>query len=209
MRSTKCTIFLLICVSLVNITQSDDVILNRLNFGVMTKLQGRVSIVHGYWNHVYCIRLPDRRPRLIPRPINMTRCQDTQYTQTTTAYRTSRQLTATMRNAITALVTRIYMLTGIQRPTPARATGRINARSRRGVIDLVGDASSWLFGTATVQQINEIRELLTQVKTSADLTATDSKRIRSSLSTFEKLENKRMDDLHTVLNIEPSIRKPS
>jgi len=78
-----------------------------------------------------------------------------------------------------------------------RATGRQTARSKRGTIDFVRDASSWLFGTATVRQVNEIRKLLTQVKIGAD-----AARMRDSTSKFQKLENKRMDDLHAVIDME-------
>jgi len=201
-RRSISVIFLFTYVSLVQTAQTDNAIVNRLNFGVVAKAPGPVSIIHGFFNHIYHLRLPERMQTAVTRAINITGCQDFQCTQVLTAYRTSRQLTAMMRNTITALVTRMYMLIGIQRPTPVRATGRHTARNKRGAIDCVGDASSWLFGTATIKQINEVRQLLIEVKTGSDIATSATGRIRDSLSTFEKLENKRIDDLHTVMDME-------
>lgn len=200
MTTTIGAICLLLSISLVNTApEIADVYLNRLNFGVIATRQNKVSVIEGYHTHVYHLSLPAALYTAAPRPINATGCDTTKCQQAMKLYITSRNFTTTLRNAITKLIRRIYMLTGYQRRTPNRGK---TPRVKKYAMDFIGDASSWLFGLSTVTQVNEVRKLIEQIKLGYDAAAVDSAGLRDSMSTFEKLQNKRMDDLHTAIDLE-------
>ena len=62
--------------------------------------------------------------------------------------------------------------------------------------------SSYLFGTATTGDINELKEMIKKVEATVQTEAADSARVREGLAQYTKLQNDRMDNLKNVLQEE-------
>src|SRR5208282_1574014 len=79
---------------------------------------------------------------------------------------------------------------------------RVRRRKTRGLLDFVGDASSFLFGTATNSDVESLRKDIRNIKAWADAATTDSARTREGMSTFARLQNSRLDTMRSVLDQE-------
>ena len=79
---------------------------------------------------------------------------------------------------------------------------RVRRRKTRGLLDFVGDASSFLFWPATNSDVGSLRTDIRNIKACADAATTDSARTREGMSTFARLQNSRLDAMRSVLDQE-------
>jgi hypothetical protein len=185
-------------------TRGVDDVINRLNYGFIAHSPKSVCIVDGYWEHVIHIRWNPIRPPAKDKS-NLTE-------------RLARRLPSNYTNSLIQLVPVFFSLDtlsdsfetsvrswhqlieslipdiGVTTDTTAFNT----RRSRRGWINAVGQASSYLFGTATDTEVQELRDLVRNSTTLFELAAADARRTREGMSSFVVLQNQRL----TLLNRE-------
>ncbi len=185
-------------------TRGVDDVINRLNYGFIAHSPKSVCIVDGYWEHVIHIRWNPIRPPAKDKS-NLTE-------------RLARRLPSNYTNSLIQLVPVFFSLDtlsdsfetsvrswhqlieslipdiGVTTDTTAFNT----RRSRRGWINAVGQASSYLFGTATDTEVQELRDLVRNSTTLFELAAADARRTREGMASFMVLQNQRW----TLLNQE-------
>src|SRR5208282_407406 len=84
---------------------------------------------------------------------------------------------------------------------------RDRRRLPRSLFNFVGDASSYLFGTATALDIDGLRQEVRKIKDWADTAKVDNERTREGLATFTRLSNQRFDAMREVLDREQKALK--
>jgi hypothetical protein len=72
----------------------------------------------------------------------------------------------------------------------------------RGIINGVGTALGWLFGTASEADIKGLQEAIEQAKSLAGTAAADAARAREGVATFTKIANQRLDNMRAILEEE-------
>ena len=178
----------------------------RLNYGLAGLKVRQVCIVDGYWIHTFHLTLPtevrsdqtvDTRARNVdpPTPTSLT---DTGMNSSLVCKGPCHQLEGLLRartalglatsNSIGRLTDRITALL----PDFMNLL-RVRRRKSRGLLDFVGDASSFLFGTATNSDVESLRKDIRNIKAWADAATTDSARTRERMSSFAMLYNSCMD----------------
>jgi hypothetical protein len=170
----------------------------RLNYGLAAVKEKKVCVAEGYWLHALHLKLPSLPPpRTPPSRAPTPHCSET-CIRLRTVVRATQLLTSTVKGPILDAVNRINDLV----PDIEASPSGLRARTGRGLIDFIGSAPSYLFGTATEGDIEQIKKLIKDVETMAETTATDASRTRQGLATFTKVQNERMDNFRRVLQEE-------
>ena len=202
----------------------------RLNFGLAGVKARTACIVDGYWTHTFRFELPvgawsdlgnepgtligvSGDPKLLkvtllrnatlntsfsttrPRDTGIERPQAYTGNSLDTVRQANRELSLATLKSIQHLVDRIKSL------LPDLAL-RDRRRLSRGLFDFVGDASSYLFGTATASDIDGLRQEVRKIKDWAGTAKVDNERTREGLATFTRLSNQRFDAMREVLDRE-------
>lgn len=108
--------------------------------------------------------------------------------------RTNKELVESTRQAITRMTDRInFLIPDIDSPHGSQR------RKSRGLFDVIGSASSYLFGTATEADTDAIKADITKIKAMAETAAADAVKTRDGMSTFTRLQNARLDTMHELL----------
>jgi hypothetical protein len=170
----------------------------RLNYGLVAVKEKKVCVVEGYWLHGIHLELPSPPPpRAPPGAVPTPHCNGT-CMRMRTVVRATQLLMSTMKGSILDAANRINdLIPDIEWSPPG-----LRARTGRGLVDFIGTASSYLFGTATEGDIEQIKKSIKDVETMAETTAADASRVRQGLATFTKVQNERMDNFRRVLQEE-------
>ncbi|HSN23635.1 MAG TPA: hypothetical protein VLS45_05625 [Methylomicrobium sp.] len=165
----------------------------RLNYGLVGLKETRVCIADDYWMHAIHVQLPEI-PDDLDLNMNFTKpvC-DGSCARLTGLLKASRTLTVTMQQTVSKMVRRIYNLIPDVTVTPS------GGRRRRGLLNIIGDAYSFLFGTATESDISALTENIKKVETMAETAALDAARTRVALASFTRLEDDRIKNLRGVM----------
>ena len=106
-------------------------------------------------------------------------------------------LTFTMQASITNSITRIYNLIP---DISNKATQR--RLQPRGLIDGIGQVSSWLFGLTTEAETRDLRDAILKVKNIVQTVAADAAHVKDLFTAFTTLESERMDNMKQILQQE-------
>jgi hypothetical protein len=176
----------------------------RLNYGLVAAKQQKVCVADGFWTHVFHINLP--KATVTPLPANGTTnvtCVN-ECRKVLALQKTLMTLSMSFQSAVQKFVERIYDLIPDFEGQPKVP----RMRQSRGLIDAVGNAFSWAFGTATEGEIEDMKKAFELAKTQAVLAAKEASRSREGLATFTRLQNERLDNLKGALEAEQqSIRQ--
>ena len=108
-------------------------------------------------------------------------------------WRANREISQATLRSIQRLVDRIGSLL-------PDLLSRDRRRTTRGLINFIGDASSYLFGTATESDIAGLRQEILKIKNWAGASTADAERTREGMATFVRLQNQRLDTMREVLD---------
>jgi uncharacterized protein YdiU (UPF0061 family) len=75
----------------------------------------------------------------------------------------------------------------------------VRNRLTRGLIDGIGQLQSWLYGVATVGQLDQFKDEIDELKELTQASAAATDHVRLGLVTLTKLEDSRVEKLHSVL----------
>ena len=107
-------------------------------------------------------------------------------------------LVAQMQSSITETVGKIFALIPDTSGPLTPRTGRMT----RGMIDGIGEISSFLFGTATTSDIKELKQLIQKLERSVGTQVADSARTREGMEQYTKLQNERLDNFKRIMQEE-------
>ena len=145
----------------------------RLNFGMMAYKVQKACVADGYWHHTVQFNLP---PRVSNNDLNGTTARRAvgwnctgQCLRIEGLYNATMALRIGMRRSITEMVNRIYDLL----PDLWADSHRPN-RPTRGLVDAIGRASSFLFGTATESDVSDLRGEVRDLKAQLESAAADA-----------------------------------
>ena len=183
----------------------------RLNYGLAGIRERSTCIVDGYWTHTFHFELPTsvgslpgggpsvpRRYRRAPsRPttttLNASMICNGSCNHLEGLWRANREISQATLRSIQRLVDRIGSLL-------PDLLSRDRRRTTRGLINFIGDASSYLFGTATESDIAGLRQEILKIKNWAGASTADAERTREGMATFVRLQNQRLDTMREVLD---------
>jgi hypothetical protein len=170
--------------------------ITRLNYGFAAVKVRSISVVEDYYRFTLRLPLPQQ-----PKPTSVT----SPYTCETASlcnrmrvleYATG-NLSLNMQQAITTMINGLYDLVP---DIDARSSwSSMQGRKTRGLIDGIGQLESWLYGVATEAQLDQFKDEIDKLKELTQASAAASDRVRLGLITLTKLEDSRLDKLHSVL----------
>jgi len=173
----------------------------RLNFGMMAYKVQKTCVADGYWHHTLQFNLP---PRVSNKDLNGTNGRRAGGQNCTGdclriegLYNATMGLRIGMRRSINQMVNKIYDLL-----PDLWVDSRRGNRPTRGLLDVVGRASTYLFGTATETDVGDLRGELRDLKAIVESAAADAFHLRQGLGSFDKLLNERLDGMHEMMKQE-------
>ena len=179
---------------------SDDAFIARLNYGWVAEKIMQVCVADGYVAHTYHLALP-KRADVEADPHNFTFCElensaaDCQ--RMTGLVDSVLNLTLRLKQSVNYMLDKIFRLVpNINRQLPVR----ISSRSQRGLVDGIGYASAYLFGTATKADIDSLSRQLTEIRTLSAVSSADSQRYKQGLETLSRVVSARLGNLHGVVD---------
>jgi hypothetical protein len=160
---------------------------------VATK-ETQVCIVEGYWSYAIHLELPEL-PTLTD-SIPTATCEKLCGRMKVLANATQLLLRA-MKPSVKDTVSRIFdLIPDINVPH------RSSTRRGRGLLDAVGSDTRYLFGTATVADVGDMKKLINGVEAMAGTATADAARTREGLASVTKVQNERMDNFCKILREE-------
>jgi hypothetical protein len=170
--------------------------ITRLNYGFAAVKLRPISVVEDYYRYTLRLTLPQR-----PRRTNGTSPYTCEAASLCNRMRVlefaTGNLSVSMRETITTMINGLYDL--IPDIDARSAWSSTQGRSTRGLIDAAGQLQSWLFGVATEAELDQFKDEISKLKELTEASAAASDRVRLGLVTLTKLENSRMNKLHSVL----------
>ena len=179
---------------------------SRLSFGLAFVREKELQISTGVWTHVFHLRLPNiSDANSMPHPCmtNSSACLPHCQANCAQLYEliaSVNALTVSLRQSIANFIRRAHAVV----PEIHSLTASTPRRRARAPLDIIGDASHWLFGTARVSDLNELRAALAKIQTGLELSSADVLKSRQGILAISRLQNERLDKLHTVLRQEQS-----
>lgn len=171
----------------------------RLNYGVTAVRIKKIKVIDGYFTHTFHIELPEERSqqaRTSNRPSNITGC-DSQCIKFMSIYEVIDNMTQVMEKSVQQTIFKIYQLLPDQ-----DKKSQVRRRQNRGLFNFMGTVSHYLFGTATDQSVDELRETVKHVKDIAETQSQEVRHIRQNLATVSRLQNNRIDNLKNAVDLE-------
>jgi hypothetical protein len=173
-------------------------IINRLNYGAYAVQTGHVDIVDTFWTAVVHVQVPN-----VTR-LQMFECHSDFFSESNS----SRENCSNAVDKIYGLWNKINSLLlehsaeiEIMIPEVHQRGNRIlRQRITRGLFDIVGTASSFLFGVATKADLMGLRNELHEIRRTAAGMAGETSHVRDDLSNFVTLENQRLSNIDNALN---------
>ena len=187
--------------STVKLSLSDSTLINRLNYGYLAYNVRKVCLVDGYFYHGIHLRLPilknftDQLTRL--KIYDRTRCR-AECQRFRPVYLSMIEMKEVFHDSISAWYLKVVGLIADLRIRPAIATGRV----KKALVAAVGEASRFLWGSATIGDIQDLKDMLQKVQMSAEVSALDSARTRDVMGTFSTLQNERLTLLKEMVTTE-------
>jgi hypothetical protein len=167
--------------------------ITRLNYGFAAVKVRPISVVEDYYRFTLRLPLPQR-----PKTTNVTSpymcetasvCNRMRVLESATG-----NLSLNMHQAITT------MINDLVPDIDARSSwSSTQGRKTRELVDGIGQLQSWLYGVATEAQLNQFKDEIDKLKELTQASAAASDRVRLGLITLTKLEDSRLDKLHSVL----------
>ena len=191
--------------------RENDQHLLRLNFGLAGVKVRTACIVDGYWTHTFRFELPfgswsdvgSDTSIPIGIPGNLRSLRNASFNATLKPgyqgnsleelRQANQELSLATFESIKHLVDRIKSL------LPDLSL-RDRRRLSRGLINVIGDASSFLFGTARESDITSLRQEIQKIKNWAGTANADNERTREGMATFTRLSNQRFDAMREILD---------
>ena len=169
----------------------------RFNYGVVGKCVKTIEVSTGFWTHAFHFNLPTHPTYHATRnDTSCSRSNDTALCQKKKAlHQVLRQLAVAEQTAIGNILDEIRNII----PDIDQIAQN---RKKRGLVDAIGEASEWLFGTATVADIDDQKKAIKLIAQQANIVARDAQRTRHGLATFMNISNTRLDNLQLVLHTE-------
>jgi hypothetical protein len=106
-------------------------------------------------------------------------------------------LSLSMHETITTMINGLYDL--VSNIDARWSWSSTQGRSTRGLIDGIGQFQFWLYGVATEAQLDQFKDEIDKLKELTQASASATDRVRLGLVTLTKLEDSRLDKLHSVL----------
>lgn len=178
----------------------------RLNYGLTGNRIRKVCIVEGIWAQILHVELPTRQPETPPPPA----CKKSEKNNTCSPdcdercqrihnlYDAVSTLTATTRQSIRHLVDNIYQWVPDIHTVPTDVKSSIPRRGR-APFNIIGSVSRFLFNTATLEDIDSLKESIKLVQDNVQIAAADASRTREGLASYTKLQNDRMNRFHEAI----------
>jgi hypothetical protein len=166
----------------------------RINYGVVATKTKTVCLIDDYATHTIEIKLPTATPTNITTENFSGPCDPLCHRLRSIANLT-RLLTASMQNSVTQSLERLYSLV----PDTDEPTSN-QRRKTRALFSLGGRISSYLFGTATETQVQQVRKEIADQKLMSETALADGTRTRQAVAEFTQLTNRRLSNMHVVLN---------
>jgi hypothetical protein len=163
----------------------------RLNYGVAATKTGTACVVEGYVTHTFHIALPDIMQERTKTRNGSNVCVGNICRKMLGVYQAMQELKDSTRRAVTSMIMKVHSLVPDVRG-PIR-------RFSRGLIDGIGIASSWLFGTATSSEVQDLSKEIGAIKALAGTAAADAARTKEGMVTYTKVTNQRLDGLHQLM----------
>lgn len=140
----------------------------RLNYGIAAVKVKPICIADGYITHMIHFGLPilDKSEG---NPLINASC-DASCSRVSNLIKATNALSISMKKSITDMVTKIFTLIP-DISIPSRGIGN---RYSRAPFDFIGDASSFLFGTATLADVETLRKEILAIKSLATAAASDA-----------------------------------
>ena len=168
--------------------------ISRLNYGVLAIKGKQVCLTEGYVTHMFHITLPNRSDSVTVKR-NDTDCGNDQLCLKIKGLSdVMRDMTESMKNVITDMVDNVYNLI-----PDLNEVGMTRRRKGRGLIDGVGYAFSYLFGTSTSADIRELAKEINAIRILSGTAAADASRTREGIARFTRLTNERLDSMHALM----------
>jgi hypothetical protein len=200
-------------------TSTSSPYLIRLNYGLAGIKLRQGCIVDGFWTHTFYFALPTdasqsasggpttRAPRAAvsvpPEPmmdegINSSLVCKGPCHQLEGLLGATRTLGTATLSSIGRMTDRIFAL------LPDMTVDWLHSlrRQPRGLINVIGSVSSYLFGTATNSDVESLRVEIRKILNANDISNTDSARTSESMSTFTRLQNSRLDSMHALMALD-------
>ena len=180
-------------------TSTNDYIA-RLNYGFVAIKTKAVCVTEGYVTHAFHISLP-KRTSSEREPLNLTRCSAeisvVACRRMASLVESVAALTVSMRRTVNEMIDKAFrLIPDIKRPELSKSPTRFS----RGLVDIVGSALSFAFGTATQADVEDLAKEINTIKGLSAEAAADAQRTREGFASFTKMSNERIDRIHDVLN---------
>jgi len=176
---------------------------SRLNYGLVFKAVDRLDVVTDVWSQAFVVRLPQVDDGVLYRQSRDVDCSLFGETQSCSNII---HLVQYLQNASTRSVLQINeTLTSIRRLIrhfDFVALDRNESRVERGLIDLVGDVSHALFGTARDIDILKVTQMLQHYKQRQDALVSAWQRSGDHLASYSKTVNRRLDAMKSMIQLQ-------
>jgi DNA-directed RNA polymerase subunit F len=181
-------------------TNADEAgLILRLNYGVAAVRMKKARVADRYYKHTFNIELlAERRQDREEIPVNQSAC-DLECQKFKTIYGIIDNMTQIMEASVSQVIYKIYQV------VPDRDRRRMGGRRRvikRGLFNFVGIVNHFLWGAATDQMVDDLRESVRQAKELAQTEAENVRRTKQELATVSRLQNSWLDNLRNVLDLE-------
>ena len=177
---------------------SDDVLIARLNYGVVMKRVAVIDIVTDSWNQAFIVRLPVIESSVTePNHINCTNI--TTRTLKATCLRL-RPMVLYLHNASVKAVERIHtVIHYIRSIVPEHVSARVDRqRSSRALLGIGGEILHGLFGTARDSDIDNLRHAIVQLRRQNVHTMSAWQDVTGRFAGLIKTSNRRIDNLRSM-----------
>ena len=174
---------------------TNDEFVSRLNYGVLALKTKRVCVVEGYVTHIFHIELPQREPVKIDSS-NVTECSGRCAKMNVLNVGVD-EMTQSMRRAVVQLIDKTFGLVPEIKPFKEK-----HGRQPRALVGVVGDALSFLFGSATNSDVDQLRKEIESIKSFAGVAAADASRAREGVASFTRLTNESLEVMNKLMREE-------
>jgi hypothetical protein len=164
----------------------------RVSYGLAAVRERKVCVVDGYWMHTIRMTLTEAPDGLdvsldFSAPICVESCA-----RITGLPKASRTLVESMQESISTMVDRIFdLVPDIRNPTSRNRT----PRPQGGLLDFVGNVSSFLFEVATETDIESLKKAIKKIEAMEETAVADSSRSRQELASVTRLQFERYENL--------------
>jgi hypothetical protein len=181
----------------IGITDAEEAgLILRLNYGLAAVRLLKARVTDGYYMHTFHVELPEgrRTPSEYPASTDLCSIECQKFKKLRSVIS---NMTRVMELSVDRVIEKIYKL------LPNREVRKTRTRRPvRGLFNFVGIVNHYLWGTATDQSVNELKEEVKIARNLAEMEAENVRNVKQGLATVSRLQNTRIDNLKSVLNLE-------